>query len=104
MGQRRRRIAMVLVLRKLLEKESRGERGVARMRVPRGRLEEDTENDIALARKRREANDRYFRKVNTGVMDVVQKLEEVAKAMKGVETESKEIWGDQDSVDTASVI
>ncbi|KAF2431932.1 hypothetical protein EJ08DRAFT_687180 [Tothia fuscella] len=65
-------------------------------------LEEETENDIALARKRREANDKYFQRVNKGVEDVVKKLEEVAKAMKGVEMESKEIW-DKDSVDTASI-
>ncbi|KKY27391.1 hypothetical protein UCDDS831_g00793 [Diplodia seriata] len=67
------------------------------------KLERDTENDIQLARKRREANDRYFQRVNAGVLDVVAKLEEVAKAMKGVEQESKEIWGDAESVDTASV-
>jgi hypothetical protein len=67
------------------------------------KLEEETENDIALARKRREANDKYFQRVNTGVVDVVQKLEEVAKAMKGVELESKEIW-DKDSVETGSII
>jgi septum formation topological specificity factor MinE len=66
-------------------------------------LEEDTENDIALARQRREANDRYFQKVNNGVLEVVQKLEEVAKAMKNVEIESKDIWDDRDSVDTASI-
>lgn len=65
-------------------------------------LEEETENDIALARKRREANDKYFQRVNKGVVDVVQKLEDVAKAMRGVEMESKEIW-DKDSVDTASI-
>lgn len=66
-------------------------------------LEEDTEKDIALARERREANDRYFSKVSKGVLEVVQKLEEVAKAMKNVEVESKEIWGDRDSVETGSV-
>jgi septum formation topological specificity factor MinE len=66
-------------------------------------LEEDTEKDIALARERREANDRYFSKVNKGVLEVVMKLEEVAKAMKTVEVESKEIWGDRDSVESASV-
>jgi len=37
--------------------------------------------------------DRYFQRVNAGVLDVVAKLEEVAKAMKGVEIESREIWG-----------
>jgi len=62
-------------------------------------LEEETELDIALAKKRREANDRYFQRVNKGVLDVVAKLEEVAKAMKAVELESRDIWGDTDSVD-----
>jgi hypothetical protein len=67
----------------------------------RSRLEEETENDIALARRRREANDRYFRVVNTAVKDVVAKLEDVARAMKEVELESKDIW--EDSVESASV-
>ncbi|KAK1754340.1 hypothetical protein QBC47DRAFT_383683 [Echria macrotheca] len=58
------------------------------------RLEEETEVDILLARKRREANDRYFQRVNQGVLDVVAKLEEVATAMHAVEQESKDIWGD----------
>jgi hypothetical protein len=66
-------------------------------------LEEETENDIALARKRREANDKYFQRVNKGVVEVVQKLEEVAKAMKGVERESKEIWGDTGSMTSGSI-
>lgn len=67
-------------------------------------LETDTEQDIALARKRREANDRYFQRVNEGVLDVVSKLESVAQAMKGVELESKEIWGsaERDSLDSYS--
>lgn len=69
--------------------------------LERSRLEEETEKDIELSRKRREANDRYFEKVNRGVLEVVNKLEEVAKAMKGVESESKEIWGE--GADTASV-
>jgi hypothetical protein len=69
----------------------------------RNKLEEETERDIELSRKRREANDRYFEKVNRGVLEVVNKLEEVAKAMKGVESESKEIWRDGDSGDTVSV-
>jgi len=62
------------------------------------RLEEETEADILLARKRREANDRYFQRVNAGVLDVVAKLEDVAGAMKAVELESRDIWGDSDSV------
>lgn len=68
----------------------------------KSQLEQETENDILLARKRREANDKYFQKVNTGVLDVVAKLAEVAKAMKGVEQESKEIWGDKESLETGS--
>jgi hypothetical protein len=59
-----------------------------------GTVEEETEVDILLARKRREANDRYFQRVNQGVLDVVSKLEEVAIAMREVELESKELWGD----------
>jgi hypothetical protein len=58
------------------------------------KLEEETEVDILLARKRREANDRYFQRVNQGVLDVVAKLEEVATAMRAVEQESKDTWGD----------
>ncbi|KAK4186037.1 hypothetical protein QBC35DRAFT_502279 [Podospora australis] len=60
------------------------------------KMEEETEVDILLARKRREANDRYFQRVNQGVLDVVAKLEEVAVAMRAVELESKEIWNDGD--------
>ncbi|KEF61256.1 uncharacterized protein A1O9_02821 [Exophiala aquamarina CBS 119918] len=55
-------------------------------------LEAETERDIHLARKRREANDRYFQQVNRGVLDVVSKLDEVAGAMRRVERESREIW------------
>lgn len=69
----------------------------------RSKLEEETERDIELSRKRREANDRYFEKVNKGVLEVVMKLEDVARAMKGVEKESQEIWHDKESIDTASV-
>ncbi|KAF2200481.1 hypothetical protein GQ43DRAFT_432472 [Delitschia confertaspora ATCC 74209] len=69
----------------------------------RSRLEEETDSDIELSRKRREANDRYFEKVNKGVLEVVMKLEEVANAMKGVELESREIWRDEESVDSSSV-
>ncbi|KAF7858441.1 hypothetical protein EAF04_009042 [Stromatinia cepivora] len=66
------------------------------------KLEEDTKADIVLARKRREANDRYFQRVNEGVLDVVAKLEEVASAMRSVEQESRDIWGDNETMDTAS--
>ena len=77
--------------------------GGAKPASERTQLEEETEKDIELSRKRKEANDRYFQRVNTGVLGVVAKLEEVAKAMKGVEQESKEIWRDGESIDTASV-
>ncbi|KAA8652194.1 hypothetical protein EYZ11_008304 [Aspergillus tanneri] len=60
-------------------------------------LDEETEKDLALARERREANDRYFDRVNGGVLDVVAKLEEVAEAMEVVERESRDIWSDTDA-------
>ena len=60
-------------------------------------MEEETERDIRLARKRREANDRYFKQVNTGVVDVVKRLDEVVEAMRRVEKESREIWNSSES-------
>ena len=65
------------------------------------KLEEETEADIAYARKRREENDRYFQKVNKGVLDVVAKLEDVATAMKSVELETRDIWGENESAATS---
>ncbi|RFU27791.1 hypothetical protein B7463_g8532, partial [Scytalidium lignicola] len=65
------------------------------------RLEEETETDILLARKRREANDKYFQQVNGGVLEVVAKLEDIARAMKSVEQEIKEIWGESDNTNVA---
>ena len=65
-------------------------------------LEEETERDIKLARKRREANDRYFSQVNRGVLDVVGRLDEVASAMRRVEKESREIWESSDNDDVES--
>ena len=64
-----------------------------------GRMEEETEAEILLAAKRREANDKYFRRVNQGVIDVVSKLVDVADAMRKVEAESKDIWGENESGD-----
>ncbi|KAL2195910.1 hypothetical protein P885DRAFT_39043 [Corynascus similis CBS 632.67] len=69
--------------------------GIAGGAGGQGKMEE-TEVDILLARKRREANDRYFQRVNQGVLDVVAKLEDVAIAMRAVEQESKELWGEED--------
>lgn len=57
-------------------------------------LEEETQRDIQLARRRREANDRYFKQVSHSVVDVVNKLDEVVNAMRRVEGESREIWNE----------
>lgn len=57
-------------------------------------LEEETENDILLAKRRREANDRYFDQVNSAVLDVVKKLDDVAGAMRRVEKQSNDIWSE----------
>lgn len=65
-------------------------------------LEQETEKDIKMARKRREANDRYFSRVNNGVLDVVAKLDDVAAAMSAVEQESREIWSETDSLGTTA--
>lgn len=67
------------------------------------KLEEETEIDIKFARKRREANDRYFQRVNQGVLDVVAKLEDVATAMRAVEQESKDVWGETESIPSSAV-
>lgn len=61
------------------------------------KLGDETEADIRLARRRREANDQYFSRVNAGVLDVVDKLEEVAKAMRAVEKESRDIWDESET-------
>ncbi|KAF3480271.1 uncharacterized protein GIQ15_05618 [Arthroderma uncinatum] len=67
---------------------------------PREVLDEKTERDITHARKRREANDRYFERVNNGVLDVVAKLEDVAQTMREVASKSKEVWSESGSVQT----
>lgn len=69
---------------------------------PTKNLDEETEKDIQLARERREANDRYFDRVNSSVLDVVAKLEDIAQAMRTMETESKDIWSEDDSLSTAT--
>ena len=62
----------------------------------------DDEKGNAEAKKRRQANDKFFKKVNDGVIDVVGKLDGVAAAMAKVEKESREIWDDQDSMESSS--
>lgn len=71
----------------------------SRFGTKKSQLEEETENDILLARKRRQANDKYFERVNKGVVDVVAKLEAVAQRMADVEMQSQDIW-DKDSLDS----
>lgn len=63
------------------------------------------EEDILVARRRREVNERFFKKVQEGVQDVVGRLETVAQAMGRVERESREIWesgSGSESLDTGS--
>lgn len=67
-----------------------------------GEEEEEEEEDIREAKRRREANERFFKKVEEGVVDVVGKLEGVACAMAKIERESREIWNGSDSVESAS--
>ena len=65
--------------------------------------ESEEEGDIAEARRRREANEKFFRRVGEGVVDVVGKLEEVAQAMAKVKRESREMWSGSESMDSGSV-
>ena len=64
--------------------------------------EDDGEADVRAARKRREANERYFKRVEEGVGYVVGKLETVAGAMGKVERESREIWSGSESGEVGS--
>ena len=72
--------------------------------VEEGEGEGDEEADIKVARKRREANERFFKRVQEGVGDVVGRLEVVAGAMGEVERESRSIWSSgSESLDTGSM-
>ncbi|KAL9608051.1 MAG: hypothetical protein Q9167_007091 [Letrouitia subvulpina] len=64
--------------------------------------EESEGDDILVARKRREANEKFFQKIRDGVADVVGKLDSVAAAMSNVEKESRGIWSESDSVDSTN--
>ena len=64
--------------------------------------EDGESDDIIIARKRREANEKFFQRVREGVVDVVGKLDVVAEAMGKVEKESREIWSSTDSVNTSN--
>lgn len=65
--------------------------------------ESEDEGDIVEARRRREANEKFFNRVGEGVVDVVGKLEVVSQAMAKVERESREIWSGSDSIVSDSV-
>ncbi|KJX94737.1 hypothetical protein TI39_contig4162g00009 [Zymoseptoria brevis] len=72
------------------------ESGLSEERVKSGetRLEDETAQDVKLASERRAANEAYFKKVDSGVKDVVAKLEKVAEAMRGVESEGRSLWSE----------
>lgn len=75
-----------------LSDESTGARSDVTSQSGRSQLEDETAADIKLASERRAANEAYFRKVDSGVKDVVAKLAVVAEAMRGVEGESRSLW------------
>ncbi|KAI4725757.1 hypothetical protein E4T49_06494 [Aureobasidium sp. EXF-10728] len=58
------------------------------------KLSTATTLDLTSAAKRREASDKYFAAVKEGVAEVVRKLDGVADAMREVEMQSRDIWGD----------
>ncbi|KAK3701684.1 hypothetical protein LTR37_015336 [Vermiconidia calcicola] len=66
------------------------------IRSGKSHLEDETAQDIKLASERRAANEAYFKKVDSGVKEVVEKLEKVAEAMRGVEGESRSLWSNSD--------
>lgn len=65
--------------------------------------EEDVEDDVLLARKRRLANDEHFNRIAMSVVDVTRKLEDVARAMDGVELESRSVWAGSSESDGSSI-
>lgn len=62
----------------------------------------ENEEDILVAKRRREENERVFGKVREGVRDLGRKLDEVADAMGKVERESREIWSGSEGIGTGS--
>ena len=70
------------------------------VRSGRSQLEDETAQDIKLASERRAANEAYFKKVDQGVKEVVEKLEKVAEAMRSVEGESRSLWSNSDRSST----
>ncbi|KAF1353956.1 hypothetical protein BDV97DRAFT_278922, partial [Delphinella strobiligena] len=60
----------------------------------RGVSVKEADADLDAAEQRRKESDAYFQKVKEGVADVVRKLDDVSRAMRHVEMESRDIWGD----------
>jgi hypothetical protein len=58
-----------------------------------------TSGDMTQATLLRQTSDTYFTAVKQGVAQVVQKLNVVSKAMREVELQSRDIWGDDDDGD-----
>lgn len=65
---------------------------------PSDPLSASTAADLSAAAARRRANEEYFARVKGGVQEVVSRLEEVSAAMKKVEEQSREIWGEGESL------
>ena len=84
-----------------LSDESRTTEGGTSRGGGRSLLEDETAQDIKLASERRAANEAYFKKVDSGVRDVVSKLEVVAEAMRGVESESRSLWSTSERSDAS---
>ncbi|KAF2155669.1 hypothetical protein K461DRAFT_310317 [Myriangium duriaei CBS 260.36] len=59
----------------------------------------DGESELRSAAERRERNELYFADVKRGMLDVVAKLDDIAQAMRRVETEGREIWEDNASLE-----
>lgn len=85
------------------EKNEKAKEGVGKKDGDAVDGESEDEGDIVEARRRREANEKFFNRVGEGVVDVVGKLEVVSQAMAKVERESREIWSGSDSIVSDSV-
>lgn len=68
----------------------------------RTQMEDETAEDIRRASERRGKNEEYFRMVEKSVGDVVSKLDIVAEAMRGVEAESRSLWGGSSATGSSS--
>ncbi|RPB07033.1 hypothetical protein P167DRAFT_471074, partial [Morchella conica CCBAS932] len=64
---------------------------------------QEQDEDLLLAGERRRANDAHFARVAMSVADVTRQLENVARAMAGVELESRGIWAASSDSDGSSL-